>query len=171
MDPLEILVIIFGLLNLAFAGFLYAHSNKSAVITFYSLISVFASLWSLSTLLTAVGLPFAYFRYALDGHYIFGYLAYLSFFWFALYFPTRSSINRLPVIIISLATIVFVACIPFTKLLFLSVVPGATLAQEITFNPAGYTCFILMLSAVFFLGLIILLVRLQRAARMQPISR
>ncbi|MGH7175691.1 MAG: ATP-binding protein [Minisyncoccia bacterium] len=161
MSALVILVAIFGLLNLAFAGFLYLHSNKNAVITFYVLISVFASLWSISTLLIAAGIPFVYLRYALSGHYVFGYLAYLSFFWFALYFPKRPEHSLLPEIVMSVSTLIFIACIPFTSILFLAIRPAPLLAQAVVFDMPGYIAFILMLSLVFFAGLLILLRRLR----------
>src|ERR1700722_3023097 len=88
MDLLQTLIIFFGILNLTFGAFLFFNSKKSLVVQLYALIFTFATLWALSTFFTSVTtLPFIYLRWAIYGHYIFGYLAYLSFFWFALYYP------------------------------------------------------------------------------------
>lgn len=163
MSIIQTLLIIFGLLNLAFAGFLYAHSNKKAVVTFYALISVFASLWSLATLGTGIeGLPFSIFILAAQGHYIFGYLAYLSFFWFALFYPTKPHRSLIWPILFSGVTLVYIVAIPTTQVLFLNLQIGDTLAQRIIFNTQGYIVFITMLSIVFFAGILLLLRKLSQ---------
>jgi signal transduction histidine kinase len=164
MDALQILLIIFGLLNLAFAGSLYLHSTRQAVVTWYVLISFFASLWTLSTLLTGIdGLPFSYFVIALHGHYIFGFLAYLSFFWFAIFYPTTLRPAVPFAVLLSSAVLVFLAAIPFTNLIFTEITPGETLSRSITFNERGYIAFILFLSGVFFTGLLTLIYRFHRS--------
>lgn len=166
MSTLQTLLIIFGLLNLPFALFLYIHSNRQSAIAFYSLISVFASLWSISTFLTAANLSPTWFRYALDGHYIFGYLAYLSFFWFAIFFPERPK-KLWPLILaalVTLPTLVFLFYIPTSPLLIEQTVIGSGIANRIVFNQLGYPIFILMLSLIFSLGLVVLVWKLRHSS-------
>ena len=165
MSIIETLLIIFGLLNLAFAGFLYIHSDKKPMVTSYALISFFASLWSLSTLFTGIEeLSLFELDLALRGHYIFGYLAYLSFFWFAIYYPNTP--RKAPVIplILTVVTLLFIAAIPFSNILFAPLSTTGTLASIVTFHKIGYASFILMLSGVFFLGLILLVRKLNKAS-------
>lgn len=165
MTALQTLLILFGLLNLPFAVFLYIHSDKRPATTFYVLISVFASLWSISTFLTAVALPGVFIRYALYGHYIFGYLAYLSFFWFALYFPVRPR-RLLSVgmgVFVTLFSIILLALIPTYDSIFTFLSSGHTLAEKVLFNIRGYVVFILALSGVFFTGLALLIWKLRSA--------
>jgi signal transduction histidine kinase len=158
MTLVQTLLIIFSLLNLAFATFLYLHGNKRVVITFYALISVFASLWSLSTLATGiVDLPARYFTIAVYGHYIFGYLAYLSFFWFAFFYPKRSTKSTFWPTAITIISVAFLALISLTKVMFNSISAQGPLAQRLSFNEPGYVVFIVMLSFVFFAGLLYLL--------------
>jgi len=160
MSLVQTLLIIFSLLNLAFAMFLYLHGNKRTVITFYALISVFASLWSLSALATGIdSLPELYFLPALYGHYIFGYCAYLSFFWFAFFYPARNGKSIRAPLILTFLSGAFLLLIPATQLMF-TVTTGSTLAERISFTEPGYIIFIIMLSAVFFLGLFVLLSKL-----------
>lgn len=164
MDALEILLIIFGLLNLAFAGSLYLHSTRQAVVTSYVLISVFASLWTLSTLLTGIDrISFPYFVIALHGHYIFGFLAYLSFFWFALFYPTKSARSIPFAVFLSVASVIFLGAIPLSNILFTDIKPAQSLAESIIFNRGGYISFILLLSGVFFAGLLTLIFRFNRS--------
>ena len=165
MDLVQALVILFGLVNLALGAFLYFNSNKSRVVRLYALIIVFATLWSFSTLMTGVRLPFPYFAAAMTGHYIFGYLAYLSFFWFALMFPERPKWSLLPVGILSVLSVAVLFLIPFTRLFFDELKSGADLASSVVFNETGYIGFILMLSGVFFAGLVILLRTMHQADR------
>lgn len=162
MQILQIFLAIFGLLNVAFAGSLYFHSDKNTAVSFYCLISIFASLWSLSTLLTSIsGLPFFFFKIGANGHYIFGYLAYLSFFWFALFYPKKieGGIAYSGGLIITIISGALLIAIPTTDVLFRSLQQGATLRQEITFNLIGYQTFIAALSTVFVIGLFILIHR------------
>ncbi len=155
-------LIVFGLLNLAFAGFVYIHNRNNLRIFFYALISVFASLWSISTLLTGVEwLSFDQFSYALYGHYIFGYLAYLSFLWFAFLYPTRSKISFILAGILSLLSIAILYFIPFGTRFFIELREAGSIADKIIFNISGYLGFIVLLSTVFFLGLGILIRKLQ----------
>jgi len=164
MDVLvQTALIVFGLLNLAFACVVYAHNRQNIRVVFYALISVFASLWSISTLLTDIdAVPFEGFKFALYGHYIFGYMAYLSFFWFTYLYPQRSRLSPFWPIAISLVTIAALGFVP-TGLFFTEITDGATLAQSIIFNELGYKAFIVMLSVVFFLGLIQLVMKLREA--------
>ncbi len=166
MSTLQTLLIIFGLLNLPFALFLYVHSNHRSAIAFYSLISVFASLWSICTFLTAADVSPVWIRYAFDGHYIFGYLAYLSFFWFAVFFPERPK-KRWPVVLaalVTLPTIVFLFYVPTSPLLIEQVRLGSGIANRVVFNPVGYPAFILMLSLIFSLGLVVLVWKLRHSS-------
>ncbi len=166
MDLREILLLVFGPINLVFATLVYVHSNKRAVVAFYALISVFASLWSFATLLTGIpNLPLRFFSYALHAHYIFGYLAYLSFFWFALYYPHRSARSLLFPLLLTAATFVFLALIPTSSLIYQSIHSGKGIADRIAFNLPGYAAFIVMLSGVFFAGLLILLRKFTRTTR------
>ncbi len=166
MGIVQTLLIIFGLMNLAFAGFLYFHSNKGSTITFYALISVFASLWALSTLATGIiGLPFKYFVIAANGHYIFGYLAYLSFFWFALYYPEKPKAGVRQAVLFTALTCGYLVLIPTTPILFSNLAPGSSIHQQITFNTPGYVAFIVMLSMVFFAGLSVLLQKLKQTTK------
>ncbi|MEN9561328.1 MAG: hypothetical protein RIQ56_601, partial [Candidatus Parcubacteria bacterium] len=90
MDLTQTLVLFFGILNLSFAFFLFLNSNRNFVILLYALISVFAVLWTSSTIVTGLkGISIEMLSWAVYGHYIFGYLAYLSFFCFAFYYPTK----------------------------------------------------------------------------------
>jgi len=163
MDLLQTLVVFFGVLNLTFAGFLMFNSAGSRVVRLYALISVFAVLWTFSTLATGLeNLSFGYLKLALYGHYIFGYLAYLSFFWFALYFPQRSVRSLVPSVVMSLATFAFLVCIPIQGFMLDSLREGSSLAEIITFGALGYPAFVVMLSSVFFLGLVVLLLRLRQ---------
>ncbi|MBI5644958.1 HAMP domain-containing histidine kinase [Candidatus Kaiserbacteria bacterium] len=158
MDLLHTLIIFFGILNLTFGVFLYINSKQSFVVKLYAWIIIFATLWTLSTLLTNPTLLSApYFRYALYGHYIFGYLAYLSFFWFALFYPEPSRRSKLVGITVTALTSLYLIAIPITGVLVHQIQPGATLSESIQFNVPGYIAFILMLSAVFFAGLLVLL--------------
>lgn len=168
MEILHIFLAVFGLLNLAFVASFYFQSNRTAAITFYSLILVFASVWSLSTLVMSLPLPFIFFILATNGHYIFGYLAYLSFFWFALFYPTAPS-RRLVRIGLALTSVslALLAAIPFHYVVFGALLPSGTFAQRIIFNPVGYLIFIYALAAVFSLGLLVLLYRSRHIAR-QP---
>jgi signal transduction histidine kinase len=162
MDLSQTLIIFFGILNLTFGVFLYFNSGKSVVVRLYALIIIFATLWSLSTFFTTPGmLPFPYFVWAVYGHYIFGYLAYLSFFWFALFYPTPPKRFPLFATVLTIATIFFLVWIPIPGFLFERLAPAATLAASIDFNLPVYVTFIVMLSFVFFTALLTLL-RTQR---------
>ena len=155
---LETLIVFFGILNLTFGIFLYANSKQSVVVRLYALIIIFATLWSLATLFTTPGLlNFRFFELALWGHYVFGYLAYLSFFWFAILFPNPPQ-RRFLVLAgaLTACTLLYLLVVP-THFFFLGIYPGATLGASVTFNEPGYMIFILMLSGVFFACLLILL--------------
>ena len=157
-------LIIFGLLNLAFAGVVYAHNRKNIRVVFYALISVFASLWSVSTFLTDFeALNQWQFALAVYGHYVFGYLAYISFLWFSYLYPKPSGFPASWVVAVSIATISLLAFIP-TGYFIISIGATGTIAERIVFNPLGYGAFIIMLSTVFFLGLWQLLAKLREAS-------
>lgn len=157
---MQALVIFFSIVNFTFGVFLYANSKGRTVVKLYAAIIMFATLWSLSTLLTGVGLvPEQYLRYAIDGHYIFGFLAYLAFFWFALLYPVPPAKSVIAIASgMSLASFAYLATIPTS---FFATLPAGMPLSEIRFNPFGYAGFILMLSGVFFAGLLIL-IRTQR---------
>lgn len=162
MDLIQTLVIFFAVLNLTFAAFLLINSGHKTVIRLYALISIFAVLWTSSTFATGLeSLSFEYRKLAIYGHYIFGYLAYLSFFWFALYYPKRTVKSLIPAVTVTTATLIFIALIPVPGFMFSSLVDSKLLSDIISFNYLGYSSFIVMLSAVFFLGLIILLKKLR----------
>jgi len=166
MDLLQTLIIFFGILNLSFGVFLYLNSGKSIVVKLYAFIIIFATLWSLATFFTTVGmLPFGYFKWAVYGHYVFGYLAYLSFFWFALYYPIPPKRPRKSALILTGLTLLYILCIPIPGFLFLGIFPGTTLGQSLIFNLPVYVGFIVMLSVVFFIGLLILLSTRRRYSR------
>ena len=144
-------LIVFSLLNLAFAGAVYAHNRRNIRVIFYALISVFASLWSISTLLTGLNmLPLWQFKLALYGHYIFGYGAYLSGFWFAYLYPTRSKFSITWSISISIVTISLLSFIP-THYFFLDIHEGITIADKVIFNYLGHGIFISIISVVYFM--------------------
>ncbi len=162
MDALQIIAIFFAVLNLTFAGFLIINSKRNVVVNLYALISIFAVLWTFSTLATGFGaLSFQYLRFAIFGHYIFGYFAYLSFFWFAVYYPTPPTKTPWSVLLLTTATTLFLSFIPVPGFMFNALLAGTRLADIIVFNERGYISFILMLSGVFFAGLFIL-IRKQR---------
>jgi signal transduction histidine kinase len=156
MTLVELLIIFFGILNLSFGAFLYLNSKGSLVVKLYSFIIVFATLWSLFTLFTAGDIiPRQYYIFAVYGHYVFGYLAYLSFFWFAILYPVRPRRSVLAAAgALTALTLCYLLIIPTS--FFATIVPGATLADSIVFGN-GYVGFVLMLSGVFFTGLLILL--------------
>ncbi len=160
MSLVQALIVFFGIVNFTFGVFLYLNSKGRTVVKLYAAIIVFATLWSLATLLTSDGaVRPEYLRYAVDGHYIFGFLAYLSFFWFALLYPVppkRSVV--LAGLSITLASFAYLTIIPTQ--LFATLGAGQPFDQ-IVFAPLGYGGFIVMLSSVFFAGLLILM-RTQR---------
>ncbi len=164
MGVIDILLIIFGLLNLIFAGYLFFYSDKTLSAAFYSLISVFASLWSVSTLLiTTHTIPHNIFFAAINGHYIFGYLAYLSFFWFSVFYPFPIKKIIIPGAIMSGISFLFLPLIPFTKNFFISVNQNESLRSSIEFNQIGYLVFFAILATVFFSGLFVLLWKLRQS--------
>lgn len=115
-----------AMVNLVFAGIVFFHSKRDKVSIFYALIAFFASLWAFSTLF------FSDFKIAFLGHYIAGNFAYLSFFWFSVYYPTRVAKSLLLPIV---ATVVNA----FTIFLVLTPI----------FATWGYGFFVLYLSFVF----------------------
>lgn len=144
-------LVIFGLLNMAFAGAVYAHNRKNVNVIFFSLISVFASLWSISTLLTSVeALSLWQFKLAVYGHYLFGFGAYLAGYWFAYFYPTRSEFSITLPISLSIIVVSFLSFIP-TSYFFTSIQEGATLAERLTYNFLGHGIFIGLISLVYFM--------------------
>lgn len=157
-------LIVFGLLNLAFAGVVYAHNRKNLRVVLYALISVFASLWSVSTLLTDIKeLSLWQFRLAVYGHYVFGFGAYLSFFWFSYFYPKTSKFSITWPISLSVVTVSLLSFIP-TRFFIIDIHEGIKIAERIDFNYFGYGAFIVMLSFVFFLGLWQLIAKLREAS-------
>ncbi|MBI4120654.1 MAG: hypothetical protein HY457_00140 [Parcubacteria group bacterium] len=165
-NVLGVFLIIFAVINLAFAGLVYFHSTRARTVLFYVLISVFASLWSIATLLTLVNVfPFEVFAAAANLHYIFGYIAYLSFFWFALYYPTGS---RIPFVIPSLISVITVGLlffIPTTEWVIKDILQGESVGERIVFNLPGYIAFIAMLTAVFLAGIGVLWAKIRATSK------
>lgn len=83
MSFLETSILMTVSVNLVFAGIVFFQSARDKISIFYALIAFFASLWAVATFF------FEIYRVAFLMHYIAGNLAYLSFFWFSVYFPTR----------------------------------------------------------------------------------
>jgi len=161
VNLVQALIVFFSILNFTFGVFLYFNSKGSLVVRFYAAIIMFATLWSLSTLLTSNGiLSDRYLRLAIDGHYFFGYLAYLSFFWFAILYPVPP--RRIYLWLAAGATFSTIAYLAVIPSGFFAILPAGSTFAHITFSEPGYTLFVLMLSAVFFSGLIILISTQQR---------
>ncbi|MBI4118421.1 MAG: hypothetical protein HY455_02735 [Parcubacteria group bacterium] len=161
-NVLGVFLIIFAVINLAFAGLVYFHSTRTRSVLFYVLISVFASLWSIATLLTLVDVfPFEVFAAAANLHYIFGYIAYLSFFWFALYYPVPSRVPFFIPSLVSVVTIGLLLSIPTTDLVLKAILGGESVGDRIIFNLPGYIAFIAMLTAVFLAGIAVFWAKLR----------
>jgi signal transduction histidine kinase len=108
------------------------------------------------------------------GHYIFGYMAYLSFFWFAYSYPNKSKFSVAWPIALSISTISLLSFIPLGHYFLAEIRPGIDIAERIVFNTPGYVGFIVMLSSVFFLGLILLVLKLRavkKTERYQDLDR
>ncbi len=169
MGIVEILLIILGLLNLIFAGYLLFYGERSLSAFFYALIAVFASIWSIATLLLTVHtISPTLFKISASGHYIFGYLAYLSFFWFTVFYPFPLKKILLPATLVSIGTTILLFFIPFSDYFFQSVQQQQTLSESIHFNIAGYIFFVVTLSMVFFSGLVLLLWKV-REVKINPV--
>ncbi len=163
MSTFEGIVLTFGIVNLAFAGLVYFHSTRSIMVAFYSAISVFASLWSVATLATGIpNLSDSSFLLAMNLHYIFGNLAYLSFFWFSVYYPERTVRSLKWPIILTSINIAVLASVAVLGLFFEGIVPTANGGHDVFFNAYGYSAFILALTSVFVAGLFMLLGKLKR---------
>ncbi len=160
------LLAIVASINLLFAGAIYIHGNKTRVLTSYILISVFASLWSLATLFTGINFRYeysAYFELALHFHYIFGYLAYLSFLWFAIFYPPLNRKLLSAVTILTFLTTILLFFIPFSNYFYTEISGVGSIADRALFNPIGYWFFVSVLSIVFIVGLIVFTYRYTRA--------
>lgn len=162
IDSVGIFVFIFVIINIVFASLVYFHSNRNKIVLFYSGISFFTSLWALTTIAIGItGLPEYYFKLAFNLHYIFGILAYFSFFWFSIFYPFRKtrSLNW------SLFFSFFIIFVPLTLILsgniFQISIPGNDSGQSIIFKVYGYSIFILSLAAIFSAGLFALFRKLK----------
>jgi len=149
-------LLIFCVINLAFAYLVCRNSKRELPVIFYSLISFFASLWGLSVFLLAnIELAKVYFLLALYSHYMLGFCAYLSFFWFAYLYnrPTAKSV-RWPVFLTFL--ILIFQTILASGFMFKEISSTPSLSGGIVFSPAGYGSFTAILLFVFILGLALL---------------
>ena len=113
-------------LNFVFAGIVFFQSARDKIAVLYALIAFFASLWAVATLF------FEDQRIAFLGHYIAGNLAYLSFFWFSLYYPTRT-----------IKSLGFPFCVTLINFFVLAMVPTQL------FFLWGYAVFVIFLSFIY----------------------
>jgi len=141
-----------ALLNLIFSAIILIHGKRRPMEVFYALTTVFASIWSLSVLLiTRSDISLGLFRIALTAHYIGGNFAYLSVFWFSLFYPQRREGSLAAPLLITLLNICVQILVLLPHFLFRSVTSAPVLSEKIMFNPVGYGIFVVFLSVIYLL--------------------
>jgi signal transduction histidine kinase len=162
MTSIEILLIFAVLINVLFAVLTYIHSKKEITVLFYALVSFFAGIWAVATLLMHSQPSLFIFSLAAVLHYIGGNLAYLCFFWLAALYPVRTFKSIFFPATITLINFAIIAFIPFRDFFFLQLRLDPMLSERIVLNPIGYFVFVSYLTGVFVLGLILLLLKRTR---------
>lgn len=160
MSTVSILLIFAVVINVVFAGLTYIHSKKEINVLFYTLISVFAGVWAIAVFFMQAQFSLPIFSAATGLHYIAGNLAYLSFFWFAVYYPFPSFKNALYPALITLVNAGILLMIPLSNLFFKNLHLGPLSTESIVFHPVGYLVFVSYLTGVFILGQILLWLKL-----------
>ena len=160
MSTLNIFLIFAVIINVVFAGLTYFHSRKEINVFFYALISVFAGVWAIAVFFMQEQLSLQIFSAAASLHYIGGNLAYLSFFWFAAYYPFPSFKNALYPALITFVNAGILLMIPLSNLFFENLRLGPLSTENIVFHPVGYFIFVSYLTGIFIFGQILLWLKL-----------
>lgn len=152
MSIINILLIFAVIINVMFAAFIYIHSKREIPVFFYALISFFAGVWAVATFLMGAQLSLPNFSAAAVLHYIGGNLAYLAFFWFAVYYPSQIFKSTFWPIVITVVNFLILFALSFSDFFFTKLRLDPLLSESMVFNPIGYFTFVSYLSAIFLLG-------------------
>ncbi|MBI1838905.1 MAG: hypothetical protein HYR95_01210, partial [Candidatus Colwellbacteria bacterium] len=92
MSAFGILTAVLTSLTLMLTSSILIHGRHSKNEIFYAFTAIFASVWALGQAFISSNLilPFVFFKSITIGVYLAGDLAFLSFFWFAIYYPART---------------------------------------------------------------------------------
>lgn len=164
MNFLDVGVVLMVLLNLIFSGIILVHGKRQAKEIFYALTTVFASIWSLAVLLvTRSGVSPGLFQLGLTVHYIGGNFAYLSVFWFSLFYPRRRTDSLAIPLVITFLNVWVQILVFVPHFLFRSVTVAPVLSERIVFNPIGYGIFVIFLSTIYVLDEVNLIASYRRS--------
>ncbi len=141
MRPLDVATLTIAFVNFILAGSIYSHARRDAPSVFFTAVTFFASAWAVTvTLISLPTPPFSAseFRFIASIHYAAGYLAYLSFLWFAFYYPPRmirSLAFPTVVTVVQFIIIIFIATSSFS---LKQATPFGPLEERLIFNQPGY---------------------------------
>lgn len=152
-------VFVMIVLNFIFATTIYIHGQRKSAEIFYALIAFFISMWSIATLIIG-GNPSLYvLDVAVRWHYVAGQMAYLSFFWFSIFYlkrTLRSWILPICILILNIAASIIV-CLPAH--FFQIVQVSSMLSERMVFNSGWHLFYTLVLGITFFTTEVLLITK------------
>ncbi len=162
MNALGVLTAVLASMSLMLTSSILIHGKRSKNEVFYALIAIFASVWAfgLAFISNNLILPFVFFKFITIATYIAADLAFLSFFWFAIYYPVRTIRSlTLPLVKTVFHGFILLTIIFWPSLIFSSLQVSGPLNERFVFNQSHFTYLVYAVFAMsaFYLGELILI--------------